>query len=120
MLIVPPAEVNLIDPPGPGAAASSKARSWALLVTLMATPLVALLLILMVPPLALRRRFPSLEETSIVFFRVIVFCAVRLTVPPIPPVIALLLFRPVVAEIGALIVRLLPVTSSWPPLPPAS
>ena len=47
MLMAPPAEVNLIEPPGPGAAASSNARSCALLLTLIAVPPVAVPLILM-------------------------------------------------------------------------
>src|ERR1700761_3104660 len=82
---------------------------------------VALLVRRILPPLALTRRPPSLDETSMFELTLIAPSEVRLTVPPLPPVIPFLLFRPLVAMMGLLtVIAPADVTVSTPPLPPAS
>src|SRR5437763_5399167 len=127
MALFGPVARIVILPPGPGAAASSNESSWPVLLTFMATPVLALLCILILPQDRLFRccgsgatAARSAEETVMAELTVIPPAVeFRFTVPPLPLGSAPLGINPLVAWIGEpTVIAPVALTSHVPP-PPA-
>src|SRR2546423_4172173 len=113
----------VILPPGPGAAASRRERSWPVLVTLMATPVVLLCKLIFPPERLWRLGFPaaaSADETVMgELTEIVPPVEFRFTVPPAPLGSEELCTWPLVASIGELtVIAPVALTVNVPP-PPA-